>query len=263
MISVSQTTLEPVEEYPFKGGAYEAPSVIYERPIYDDPKQIKRGTYVAGFDGAKVATSTTSDSLNCLYIYKRQAGVSGFQNQIVAQLTGRPHMDSLYYRQAMLLLKLYNAECLPEADVPFVKYLRSQKAEYLIAQAKGTNLRINENSRANVDYGLPATARNKEHLLKLLKNYCWEQIPTGETGVDGEEITVLGVTRITDPMLLEEIIKFGNYKNYDRIMSFGHALIWDEELSINNIKGSEDKYQIKRDSFAKLTDKRFGRSRYR
>ena len=171
-------------------------------------------------------------------------------------------MDNLYYRQAMLLLKLYNAECLPEADVPFVKFLRSQKAEYLIAQAKGTNLRINENSRANVDYGLPATARNKEHLLKLLKNYCWEQIPTGETGADGEDITVLGVTRITDPMLLEEIIKFGNYKNYDRIMSFGHALIWDEELSINNIKGSEDQYTIKRDNFAKLTDRRFGRSRY-
>ena len=46
-------------------------------------------------------------------------------------------------------------------------------------------------------------------------------------------------------------------------MSFGHALIWDEELSINNIKGSEDKYQVKRDTFSKLTDKNFGRGRYR
>jgi hypothetical protein len=263
LISVIQSSLEPVTEYPFKGGAYESPCVIYERPIFDNPRQIKRGTYVAGFDGAKVATSTTSDSLNCLYIFKRQAGVSGYQNQIVAQLTGRPHMDAIYYRQAMLLLRLYNAECLPEADVPFVKYLRSQKADYLLAQAKGTNLRINENSRANVDYGLPATARNKEHLLKLLKNYCWEQIPTGEIGPDGEEVTVLGVERITDPMLLEEIIKFGNYKNYDRIMSFGHALIWDEELSINNITGSESKYEVKRDVYTKLTDKKFGRSRFR
>ena len=263
IITITQSALEPVTEYPFRGGAYDAPVVVYERPIFDDPRQIKRGTYIAGFDGAKVATSTTSDSLNCLYIFKRQAGVSGFQNQIVAQLTGRPHMDTIYYRQAMLLLKLYNAECLPEADVPFVKYLRSQKAEHYIAQAKGTNLRINENSRANVDYGLPATARNKEHLLKLLKTYCWDQIPTGETTQEGDEITVLGISRITDPMLLEEIIKFGNYKNYDRIMSFGHALIWDEELSINNIKGSEDKYQVKRDTFSKLTDKNFGRGRYR
>ena len=172
-------------------------------------------------------------------------------------------MDTIYYRQAMLLLKLYNAECLPEADVPFVKYLQSQKAEHYIAQAKGTNLRINENSRANVDYGLPATSRNKEHLLKLLKTYCWDQIPTGEMTAEGDEVTVLGVSRITDPMLLEEIIKFGNYKNYDRIMSFGHALIWDEELSINNITGSEDKYQVKRDTFSKLTDKNFGRGRYR
>jgi len=261
IISVTPSGAEPVNEYPFRGGAVNAPVVIYERPIYDNPRQIKRGTYIAGFDGAKVSTSTTSDSLNCLYIFKRQAGVSGLQNQIVAQYTSRPNIDSNYYRQAMLLLKLYNAECLPEADVPFVKYLTSQKSEYLIAQAKGTNLRINENSRANVDYGLPATARNKEHLLKLLKNYCWDQIPTGVMGPEGEEISVLGVTRITDPMLLEEIIKFGNYKNYDRIMSFGHALIWDEELTINNIKGSEDKYEIKRDIYRKITSGKFGRNK--
>jgi len=261
IISVTPSGADPVNEYPFRGGAVNAPVVIYERPIYDNPRQIKRGTYIAGFDGAKVSTSTTSDSLNCLYIFKRQAGVSGLQNQIVAQYTSRPNIDSNYYRQAMLLLKLYNAECLPEADVPFVKYLRSQKSEYLIAQAKGTNLRINENSRANVDYGLPATARNKEHLLKLLKNYCWDQIPTGVMGPEGEEISVLGVTRITDPMLLEEIIKFGNYKNYDRIMSFGHALIWDEELTINNIKGSEDKYEIKRDVYRKITSGKFGRNK--
>ena len=261
LIAVTESRLDPVDEYPFKGGAADAPVVIYERPIFDDPRQIKRGTYVAGFDGAKVATSATSDSLNCLYIFKRQAGVSGLQNQIVAQYTARPNMDTMYYRQAMLLLKLYSAECLPESDVNFVKYLRSQKADHFIAQAKGTNLRINENSRANVDYGLPATARNKEHLLKLLKTYCWEQIPTGAMGDDGEELTVLGVTRITDPMLLEEIIKFGNYKNYDRIMSFGHALIWDEELSINNIKGSESRYEIRSNNFGKLTKKSFGRNK--
>ena len=261
IISVTPSGADPVNDYPFRGGAVNAPVVIYERPVFDNPRQIKRGTYIAGFDGAKVSTSTTSDSLNCLYIFKRQAGVSGLQNQIVAQYTSRPNIDSNYYRQAMLILKLYNAECLPEADVPFMKYLRSQKSEYLIAQAKGTNLRINENSRANVDYGLPATARNKEHLLKLLKNYCWDQIPTGVMGPEGEEISVLGVTRITDPMLLEEIIKFGNYKNYDRIMSFGHALIWDEELTINNIKGSEDKYEIKRDVYRKITSGKFGRNK--
>ena len=80
-------------------------------------------------------------------------------------------------------------------------------------------------------------------------------------GDDGEELTVLGVTRITDPMLLEEIIKFGNYKNYDRIMSFGHALIWDEELSINNINGSESRYEIRSNNFGKLTKKSFGRNK--
>ena len=242
-IGVVQSDLSPITDYPFKGGAKSAPIVIYERPIFEDPRMIKKGTNIAGFDGVKMAVSDNSDSVNYLNIFKRIAGVSGYQNRIVASYASRPHMDKEYYRQAMLLLMLYNAEVLPESDVNFTKYLRQNKAEHLLAAAKGTNLRINDKSTANSDYGLPATTKNKQHLLKLVKDYCWEQIDTGQVGPDGESIMVLGIHRIDDVMLLEEIIKFGSIKNYDRIMSFGHTLIWDEELTINGIQGSEEKAQ--------------------
>lgn len=260
-ITIEPSKLEPINEFPFKGGAQDAPVVIYERPIFTDPRQIKRGTYIAGFDGAKMSTSDTTDSQHALYIHKRRAGVSGYQDQIVACLVGRPNIDDMFYRQAMLLLRLYNAECLPEADVNFYKYLRRKKMEHLIANAKGTNLRINENSKANTDVGLPATGRNKQHYIKLLKNYCWEEVPTGETDAEGNEITMLGVHRIPAPMLLEELIKYGNYKNYDRIASYGHALIWDEELTINNITGSEQKRQIQDHTYQKLASGSIGRNK--
>jgi len=243
VISVESSNLKIVENYPYKGGAHEAPIVIYERPIFENPRLIKHGTYVAGFDGVKMESSAISDSVNVLYIHKRIAGVSGYRNQIVASFAGRPNRDVSYYRQAMLLLKLYNAECLPESDVNFTKYLRANNSDYLLAAAKGTNLRINSNSSATADVGLPTNTRNKQHLFKLLKDYCWEEVESGELDENGNRITILGVNRIPDPILLEEIIKFGNFKNYDRIMAYGHALIWDEELTINNIIGSDEKKQ--------------------
>ena len=239
VITVHESKEQPVKAYPFAGGGVETPICIYERPIFEDPREIKYGTYVAGFDGVKIDTSNTTDSLNALYIFKRQAGVSGFQNQIVASYIGRPNIDTKFYRQAMLLLKLYRAECLPESDVNFTKYLKGQKAEYLLAQAQGTNMRINASSNANSTNGLPATANNKRHLLKLVKDYCWQEFPTENYDDVGNPIMELGVQRIPDPMLLKEIEEFGTQDNYDRIMAFGHALIWDEELSINNIRGSE------------------------
>lgn len=243
-IEVTASNLEPVTQYPFKGGAYDAPIVIYERPIFNNPRQIKHGTYVAGFDGTKITVSNVSDSLNALYIHKRVFGVSGYRDQIVACYVGRPNMDSHYYRQCMLLLKLYNAECLPESDVNFTKYLRLNNAEYLLAASKGTNLRINSNSVASTENGLPSNTRTKQHVLKLLKDYCWDEIDTGDRDEDGNPIRVRGIHRIPDPMLLEEIATFGGPKNYDRIMAYGHALIWDEELSINSIVGSEKQMQI-------------------
>ena len=259
-IYITSSNKEPINEYPFKGGVHDAPIVIWERPIYDDPRMIKRGTYVAGFDGAKISTSATTDSVTTCYIYKRKAGVSGFQNQIVACVAGRPNREEIIFNQVMLLLKLYNAELLPEFDTNLLKYFRKHNCEYLIASAKGTNLRINEKSTASTEAGLPPTPRNQEHGMRLLQNQLWEEFPTGEVDDEGNPVMKLGVEFIPDPMLLEEIIKYGNYKNFDRIVTFYHALIWDEELTINGISGSADKAQLRKNVVDNILKKALGRN---
>lgn len=259
IIQVNPSDLPIIDKYPFKGGAQDAPVVIYERPVLPDPRQIKYGTYVAGFDGTKIDISNSTDSVNVLYIYKRKYGVSGFQDQIVASYAARPNIDTDCYYQCMLLLKLYNAELLPENDVNFTKYLRLHKADYLLANAKGVNLRINENSKASTNYGLPSNAGTKRHAIKLVKDYCHEEIEIG-TDDHGIPIIVKGVHRINDYMLLEELIKAGNYENYDRIMSFGHALIWNEELSIHNVMPTPEQIQYQKQEY-KTRNGSLGRNR--
>lgn len=259
-VIVKSSKKEPITEYPFKGGTHDAPVAIFEKPIFDDPRQIKRGTYIAGFDGVKIATSKVTDSTITMYIFKRGIGTSGFQNELVAVVTTRPNVENNAYRQCLLLLKMYNAELLPEQDTNLYKYLKLKKSLHVLAPAKGINMRINQSSKAETNYGLPPTVANKSHGLKLLKEKCWEEIPTGEVDEDGIPIFILGVETIPDPMLLLEIINFGNYDNYDRIVAYYHCLIWDEELRIQNVQGSAEKQGSQEKTVSRLATSNKGRN---
>ena len=237
-IVITPSKKVPVDTFPFPGGSFDAPVVLYERPS-QDPENIMYGSHVGGFDGYKIATSKTTDSVGSAYVFKRKVGVTGYENQIVASIASRPTQEHIFYKQVFLMMKLYNAELLPESDVPFYKYMESIGQTHILANCKNLAQGIVKGtSAANLTYGLPATAPNKEFYLKKVQAYCWEPIVVGyEDDEDSTPITVEGVHRIPDPMLLEEIAQYGDTGNYDRIASFGHALCWDFEMSSNNIEG--------------------------
>jgi len=94
-------------------------------------------------------------------------------------------------------------------------------------------------SIANTTCGIPSNTRTKAHYLELVKSYCWEEVIMGydENGV---AITCLGVERIHDPMLLEELEGYRPNGNFDRIAAFGHALVWHDHLNIRGIQVDEE-----------------------
>jgi hypothetical protein len=84
-------------------------------------------------------------------------------------------------------------------------------------------------------------------------DYCKEMIQVGTNQETGEPIMRLGITRIKDPMLLEEIIKYDNEGNFDRIVAFRHALAYarhlDKYYPIVNIKEQPKATEFKRNPF--------------
>lgn len=240
-ISYDETDKKPIKDFPFKGGAYDAPVVILQRPIFDDPSKIQHGMYVAGFDGYKVTESATTDSVGAFYIFKRKAGLTGYNRQIVAHIATRPREDKTFYRQVLLLLEAYNAELLPEYDTNLYNYLAEKNATHRLANCKSVVEAITPNSRANTLCGLPATTNNKKHYLQIVKDYCWEEI---EIGFDKHNIPItgLGVERIHDPLLLMEIEEYRQGGNFDRIAAFGHALVWDDHLTLKGINPTDREY---------------------
>lgn len=241
-IIIEPSSKRLIETYPFEGGTHDAPCVMYERPIHDNPYEIRKGIYVAGFDGYKIAESKTTDSVGTFYIYKRMCGLDGLQNQIVFSLATRPPKDEDFYQQVMLAVLKYNADLLPERDTNLYNFLANKKMEHLIVNCQSVVFRYTPNTNASTTYGLPATPQNKEHYLKMIQKYCNDNVLIGYTDND-EPITIKGVERITDPILLKEIIDYGKEKNADRLAAFGHALVWDNELQTRGVIATQDPYK--------------------
>jgi hypothetical protein len=67
--------------------------------------------------------------------------------------------------------------------------------------------------------------------MSLMIEYCKEQIQVGTHPETREPVYKLGITRILDPVLLQEIIKYNPEEgNYDRIVAFRHALAYARHL---------------------------------
>lgn len=227
------SSLKPINIFPVTPESVkEAPVVIIEHPEDNVP----HGTYCIGIDCYnKNESSDRINSLGTIYVLKRMVDPLGaHQHSIVAYYAGRPDDIIKFYQIAYNLTEYYNGIILPELNERFSDYFVNKKKGYLIQNAMQLAKDINQNSFAKgSEKGLSPTTRNQKYGMELCVGYTLEEV-VGENG----EIS-LGVVRIPDPMLLEEMIHYRSKSvaskgihdgNFDRIVAFYHALILAEHL---------------------------------
>ena len=218
-------------EFPHKGGFHDSPVILFEELPKEKPP---RGLYVAALDDYK-QEQASSDSLGCFIIYKRQSGNDPMGDKIVAIYTSRPDPHSKFHRWGHMLLEAFNAECLMEnEDMEFKIYLDSIKEteRYLVPSFNiAGDLTIKNNNRRM--YGISPQG-NKSAIINKVVNYCKEPIQLVDD--DGNFVEAIGVERIDDEMLLEEIINYKEGENHDRITTFGIALIQAHYLDSNYVE---------------------------
>jgi hypothetical protein len=218
---------EPVTKFPYEGGVSDTPVLMFEDP----PERTRFDyRYVSGLDFYKTNVSGGS-SLGAFYVFKRMTDIKDpFANRIVASFCGRPAMMDRYHRTCEALQEGYGCECLMEGiDIAYEQYLRGRNKDYRLLASGEDIIKKDVNKRASYiyKYGLTPTLTNKEYIMKLSELYCWEE--TGEREIAMPDGTVrvkkiLGVERIPDIYLLDEIIHYKPGKNVDRLVAFGHAL---------------------------------------
>jgi hypothetical protein len=226
----------PISNFPLKNSDIkEAPIVIYEFPIDNPPY----GLYVAGVDPYRQGQSAYSSSLGAVYIYKRMHDLTGekYQDMFVASYVARPEKKETWEEQARLLIKYYNARALCENDdISFIEYMKSKgDAHYLEKQPEWLK-EIVPATTVKRDYGIHRSSQKIiDYLHTCLKKYMEESIYKEKNEAGDVIKEVLGVSKIFDPVLLEEIIQYNDQGNFDRIVAAELAIA--QALKMNPIMG--------------------------
>lgn len=237
------TDKRPISNFPLKNtDLKDAPVVIYEFPVENPPY----GLYVAGVDPYRQGKSAYSSSLGSVYVYKRMHDITGekYQDMFVASYCARPDKKETWEEQARLLIKYYNARTLCENDdISFIEYMKAKGDAHYLEKQPQWLMEVVPNTTVKREYGIHRSAQKIiDYLHNCLKKYMEETIykETDEAGNVVREST--GVSKIFDPVLLEEIIQYNDQGNFDRIVAAELAIAQAMKMDpiLGKVGGSGD-----------------------
>lgn len=247
----------------------DSPIIVWSKPIEGQEFGI---LHVGGSDPYNQDQSLLSPSLGTLYIYRRTydptSGV--FQDRFVACYAARPTSKRKWMEQVRLLLEWYGAKCLPENEDPdLIRWFDEKNIGHYLEDGLDLAKEINPNTKVQRPKGLSASPANIRYGNGLLKNYCWDDVIMGQD-TNGDNIIKKGIVRISDKVLLKEIIAYksgyekrittdsttGKSKkkkratNVDRIVGARHALILaalrDKYFPVAKVQKSQTEERPKR-----------------
>jgi hypothetical protein len=233
VITHKMTDKMPVTDYPVKTDTDKRGCIqVVEFPISNPPY----GLYVMGIDPYKIGESEWSDSLGSAYVLKRMTTdmTDPYQYMPVCWYTARPKSIDEWNENVRMMIKWYNASAMCENnDYGFIQYMLNRNEEMYMAKGQSFLKEISPNSKHKSEYGLPATTQMIDHWNKTLVKYTSEELvkERDEVGNPVPGKTILGVKRILDPMILEEMVKFNKTEgNYDRIRALSIAVAYARQL---------------------------------
>jgi hypothetical protein len=237
------TDKQPISNFPLKNtDSKDAPVIIYEFPVESPPY----GLYVAGVDPYRQGKAAYSTSLGSVYIYKRMHDLTGekYQDMFVASYCARPDKKEIWEEQARLLIKYYNARTLCENDdISFIEYMKAKGDAHYLEKQPPWLKEVVPGTTVNREYGVHRSAEKiRDYLHNCLKQYM-EQIVYQEKDEDGNIIKeVTGVSKMFDPVLLEEIIQYNDEGNFDRVIAAELAIAQAVKMDpiIGRVGGSGD-----------------------
>lgn len=237
----------PVTEFPVKSQSTDCPVVMWEPPISDSPPW---GLYIAGVDPYRQDDAEYSSSLGAVYIYKRMHEISSehYQDMFVASYVARPKSVDEWNEQARLLIKYYNAFTLCENDdMTFIRYMQNKGDDFYLADQPQWLKDIVPFSNVNRGKGIHRSSEKVRTFLRTCFKRYLDDVVNKELGDDGSVMReILGVSRVQDVMLLEEVIKFHKDGNFDREVAASLAIaLADKMQPLGKVmaSGSDPRYQ--------------------
>lgn len=191
--------------------------VIWEHPPKDPPI----GMFIGGNDPYDFDKAETSTSLGSTFIYKRYVGFEGYYDVLVAEYTGRPSSANEYYENVMKLLIYYNARLLYENEKKgLFTYFANKHRDYLLADQPDIISDIIGRSTVQRRKGIHMTKEIIKYSEILIKDWLNEEYAPGHKNLE----------RILSEPLLEELIRYNDKGNFDRVRALQCLMIYREQL---------------------------------
>lgn len=192
--------------------------------VYDFPKNTEYWyLHVAGVDPYHVdGQAMSSQSIGSIYIFRRTSNIPDpFSNAMVASYSARPEEIERWYENVEMLLEWYGCKALHEyTNVSFYKHFDNNfKTEYVLTVENLMKITNVKKSRVTTNVGVAPTPANRTWSREAEMRYLTEKIQVG-LELDGTPILERGLTRIMDPMLIEEYLNYTEDGNFDRISAF-------------------------------------------
>ena len=221
-----------VTDFPLRSQSYRDGAICMVEPPIDNPPNF---LYFAGVDPVKTLQGI-GESLMSVHIFQNfyieNNELKG--GKLVAWYTGRNEDTHVTFRKIKDLLNYYNAAAVVESDQSsFIDWMIAEKQNYRHRLLKRSQVPILKdlvpNSAIGDEYGVRmntggTSSRVKDYMHTKIIEYV-SDILSERYLDDGTKIPVYGVERIKDQMLIKEMLNFNAKGNYDRIISFGLALL--------------------------------------
>lgn len=200
--------------------------IVYEFPIDKPPF----GLYYAGVDPIYNLDTSTSGSLMAITVWIGTHERDGkiVEPYPVCQYVGRHKNVRDTYEQCSLIIEWYNARTAVESNVKdFTEWMiRQGKSRFLMRRRELTVINeLSPNTTIRDEIGVRMEANFKQRALEKL--IAWLQTPVS-TAFDmetGESHDIYNVSKLRDPMLIKEMLKFTPKLNTDRIVATLLAII--------------------------------------
>lgn len=214
-----------VATYPHPGGNIDSPGLLFgEFPTHKPPMW----QFISGYDDYRHETSD-GDSVCGFYIFDR------ISRRIVYSLATRPEPHKASYREIHMALDAWNCKTLPEnEDMGIKEYLDRLNVTDSYIEKKFDAFGDFTKFATNRKYGWHPDKFTAPFVRNLVIDYTKEI--TEHLNDKGEVVDMeVGIDRIEDIHLLEEMIKYKENGNFDRIVGFGSCLLYDYYLTSKRI----------------------------
>jgi hypothetical protein len=234
-----------VNEFPHNGKFTDCPFLLYdefpETPPYDPYR------FVAGFDDYKQDQSE-GDSIAAFYIFDR------LKRKIVLSLANRPDPHPELHKQIHMAQDAFNCKnFLENEDMDYKKYLDrvSNPSLYLYTgfDAYGDFSKFSNGTRK---FGWKPDRNTSPQVRGYTIEYAKDDL---EQKSEGESDMVYGYERIEDIQLLEEMTKYKEGGNFDRIVGFGSCLAIDYYLTSKYITAKTNSKNTRKEQEGRQTQK--------